>query len=161
MLLVSDQIIDYELQKLTRKRESYRFSVHRADPQLVGAALNFLGDKWLELVSVARPSPGVTKRHIGPLATGNKVIETDRVINKLLNSWPKLIGIEMEAGGVASGCFQAVSQPGFFMVRGVSDLADENKQTEEVKRWRSYACDVAAAYTIALLKSGPVLPLQS
>lgn len=159
-VLISDQVIDYELQSVKKKAESYRFSVHRAEPQLVGAAQNFLGDDWLQLISIPRPYPGVPKRHVGPIATGNKVIETESVIDQLLNSWPKLIGIEMEAGGVASGCFQAATRPGFFMVRGVSDLADENKQTEEVKAWRSYACDVAASYAIALLQSGPTFPSQ-
>ena len=40
---------------------------------------------------------------------------------------PSLIGVEMEAGGVASAAFQAASRPGFFMVRGVSDVADPDK----------------------------------
>ena len=44
------------------------------------------------------------------------------------------------------------------MVRGVSDLADEDKGTEEVERYRIYACDIAAQYTIDLLQDGPVIP---
>jgi hypothetical protein len=40
----------------------------------------------------------------------------------------------------------------FFMVRGVSDLADRAKGDD----WRHYACDVAATYAVALLDSGPV-----
>ena len=40
------------------------------------------------------------------------------------------------------------------MVRAVSDMADES--TEDVERWRAYACEVAAAYAVALLRSGPV-----
>ncbi len=43
--------------------------------------------------------------------------------------WPKLIGVEMEAGGAASACFQAPQPPGFFMVRAVSDMADEKKSS--------------------------------
>lgn len=42
------------------------------------------------------------------------------------------------------------------MVRGVSDLADEHKGSADVEKWRSYACDAAASFAIALLKSGPV-----
>ena len=42
------------------------------------------------------------------------------------------------------------------MVRCVSDLADENKEKHDVKKWRLYACDVAASFAIGLLKSGPV-----
>jgi hypothetical protein len=47
--------------------------------------------------------------------------------------------------------------PEFFMVRGVSDFADEAKGSAGVEEWRSYACEVAAAYTIGLLQSEPVV----
>ena len=70
--------------------------------------------------------------------------------------WPKLIGVEMEAGGVASAAFEATSKPGVLMVRGVSDLADQNKDSAQVAGWREYACKVAAMYAVSLLKSGPV-----
>jgi nucleoside phosphorylase len=155
-VLVSDLVVDYELQKVMADGESYRFDPHKADPRLVGAAQNLLGNQWQEIIEVPRPLVGEPKRHIGPVATGDKVVERTAFLNQLLVHWPKLIGIEMEAGGVASGCFEAVRQPGFFMVRGVSDLADENKQTEGVKGWRSYACDVAASYAVALLRTGPI-----
>ena len=51
---------------------------------------------------------------------------------------------------------QAAMQPKFFMIRAVSDLADKNKGMVEVEQWRPYVCDVAAAYTIGLLQSGPI-----
>ena len=70
--------------------------------------------------------------------------------------WAKLVGVEMEAGGTASAAFQAANNPGFFMVRGVSDLADAAKDSDAVDRWRAYACEVAAAYAIGLLRSGPI-----
>ncbi|HEX3955209.1 MAG TPA: hypothetical protein VHZ03_01100 [Trebonia sp.] len=42
------------------------------------------------------------------------------------------------------------------MIRCASDLADSEKDSERVQRWRSYACGTAAAYTVEFLKSGPV-----
>ena len=66
----------------------------------------------------------------------------------------------MEAAGVATAAFQSPDQPGFFMVRCASDLADEHKGSVEVEKWRTYACNAAASFTIALLKSGPV-PLSN
>jgi hypothetical protein len=59
-------------------------------------------------------------------------------------------------GGRGNGCVPIHREAGFFMVRGVSDLADEHKGSEDAERWRPYACDVAASFAIALLKSGPV-----
>lgn len=156
-VLVSDQIVDYELQKLTAKGAQVRWEVHRADARLVGAARNFSPHEWLPLLATERPEHGMPKRHIGPIASGDKVIAFNKVLSKYRKAWPAIIGVEMEAAGVATAAFQAAQSPGFFMVRGVSDLADENKNTAGVQNWREYACDAAASYAIALLKSGPVL----
>jgi hypothetical protein len=54
-VLISDQVVDFELQKVTQEGQEVRYSVHRADPSLVNAAKNYLSDDWLELISVKRP----------------------------------------------------------------------------------------------------------
>jgi len=154
-VLIADQIADYELQKLTPQATSIRWQVHRVDPRLLGAARNLRGDGWLQLVTSARPDAGTPRRHIGPVCTGDKVI-ANSLLDDYRDIWEKLIGVEMEAGGTASAAFQAANHPGFFMVRGVSDLADAAKDSGEVQQWRAYACDVAAAYAIGLLQSGPI-----
>jgi nucleoside phosphorylase len=158
-ILVSDQVVDYELQKMSPEGAEVRYSVHRADPSLVGAAQNYVGEGWPDLLQVKRPRKGKPKRLVGPIATGDKVIAFQDILNRYRSDWPKLVGVEMEAGGVASACFQAAEPPGFFMVRSVSDMADDQKESVAVKKWRPYACDAAAAYTIGLLQSGPVLPI--
>ena len=157
-ILVSDQVVDYELQKITSTGPKVRYSVHRANPRLHGATQSLKIDRWQALIQEQRPSEGQSKRLIGPVATGDKVIAFGDVLNQYRDDWPKLIGVEMEAGGVASAAFQSASQPGFFMVRGVSDLADADKDNVSVLNWRAYACDVAASYVIALLQNGPVPP---
>ena len=128
--------------------------MYRADPRLLEAARN-LGNDWRHLIKKRRPQPGKSQCHIGPVATGDKVVAVKEVIEQYRNDWPKLIGIEMEAGGVASAAFQSAQQPGFLMIRGVSDRADENKND----KWRHYACHAAAAFAVTLLQKGPV-PLK-
>jgi nucleoside phosphorylase len=159
-ILISDQIVDYELQKITAEGPQIRWEVHRASPRLIAAASDFGLARWKDLVTIERPDKGVPKRHLGPIASGDKVIAFDDALAKYRDTWPKLIGVEMEAGGAAAAAFQAANAPAFFMVRGVSDLADTKKNSLQVQKWRSYACDIAAAYAIALLRSGPV-PLAS
>lgn len=161
-VLVADQIVDYEIQTLLPDDPEMRLQVFRADPRLLEAC-NSLGDAWKELIQVLRPAPGEPRVRIGPIASGDKVIAYSKVVDQLRNRWPKLLGVEMEAGGVAAAAFQSPEKPGFFMVRGVADLSDENKYTDQVKKWRSYACDVAAAYAISLLKSArvPLVDLES
>ena len=150
-VLIPDQIADYEHQKLTNDGPQIRWDVHRADPRLLEAAKH-QGENWHRLIKKRRPQQGKSQCLIGPIATGDKVVATKDVLEHLRGVWPKLVGIEMEAGGLASAAFQSAQQPGFLMIRGVSDLADENKDDT----WRQYACHAAAAYAIALLQSGPV-----
>jgi nucleoside phosphorylase len=131
------------------------------DPGLLGAVRNFTDKGWIYLVQEKRPVKGKPTRKVGCIATGDKVIAFAELLEKHRRDWPKLIGVEMEAGGVASACFQAVTKPGFFMIRCASDLADANKDSVTVSKWRSYACDVAAAYAVGLLQSGPIVSKAS
>jgi nucleoside phosphorylase len=155
-ILIADQIVDYELQKLTSQDTQVRWEVQRAHPRLLNACHNFMGESWQELLRIERPARSKPKRHTGPIASGDKVIAFGDILERHREAWPKLIGVEMEAAGVATAAFQSSEPPGFFMVRCVSDLADENKGSADVEKWRSYACDAAASFAIALLKSGPV-----
>ena len=133
-VLVSDQVVDYELQKLTEETK-IRWQVHRVDPRLLGAAQNVLGDEWQQLLAQKRPGRGKPRQHFGPICTGDKVI-ANGLIDEYREVWSKLIGVEMEAGGTASAAFQAANSPGFFMIRGVSDLADGKKDSSDVAKWR-------------------------
>jgi nucleoside phosphorylase len=156
-VIIADQIVDYELQKQTPRGPDIRYEVYRVSPRLLSAARNLKITPWQKLITTRRPSRGTAKRHIGPIASGDKVVAYGKALTKYRSTWSKLIGVEMEAGGAAVASFQAANAPEFFMVRGVSDFADEAKGSTEVEQWRTYACEVAAAYTIGLLQSGPVL----
>ena len=46
------------------------------------------------------------------------------------------------------------------MIRCVSDQAG-NKASKKVNLWRAYACDVAAAFAITMIRSGPIPPRKS
>ena len=155
-LLVSEQVVDYELQKITEKGVEVRWSVHKASRRLYAASLNLLGDGWAKRIEAKRPTEGAPRLHVGPIASGDKVVAVGSVLAEYRSVWPTLVGVEMEAAGVASACFAAAKQPEFFMVRGVSDLADENKNAAETDGFRAYACDVAATYAVELLRSHPI-----
>jgi nucleoside phosphorylase/ankyrin repeat protein len=155
-ILVADQIADYELQKFKDGAGSIRWQVFRVDQRLLIAAQNFPASDWAHAVEPLRPAPGQPKVHLGPICTGNKVVADESLAAQFREVWSKLVGVEMEAGGVASAAFQSASSPGFFMVRGVSDLADGEKDADTTRNWREYACRVSASYAINLLRTGPV-----
>ena len=141
----------------SENRPEIRWKGYPASPRLLGAVRNLTSADWLELAPEGKPGDQPPVRHIGPIASGDKLIAVEEVLARLRAHWPELIGVEMEAAGVVAASFQAAKPPEFFMVRGVSDLADEEKNSAHVRRWRPYACDIAASYTVALLKSGPIV----
>jgi nucleoside phosphorylase len=155
-VLISEQVVDYELQKITTNGIEVRWSVHKASRRLYAAALNVIGDAWTKRIATPRPNDGLPRIHVGPIASGDKVVAVQSVLDEYRNVWPALVGVEMEAAGVASACFAAATQPEFFMVRGVSDLADEAKNAPTTAPYRPYACHVAAAYVVELIRNRPV-----
>jgi nucleoside phosphorylase len=155
-VLVADQIVGYEMQKVRAKGADVHWNVYKVAKGMELHARDLRANEWQPLVTAVRPEPGEPKCYIGPIASGNKVIAYGDVVRRYQGVWSQLIGVEMEAAGVAAAAFQQAQAIPFFMVRGVSDLADEAKDSVEVKRWRAYACDVAAAYTVALLGRGPI-----
>lgn len=157
-VLIAEQFVDYELAKLTDEGSKLRYQTFRVDPRLYGAAQNLSG--WEASVKEARPEAGKPHMHLGIVISGDKLQAATDALKPYKADWPKLIGVEMEATGVAAAAWEAVNKPGVLMVRGVSDLADAKKGSGRVKKWRAYACDVAAAYAVSLLRDGPV-PLRA
>jgi nucleoside phosphorylase len=158
-VIVADLIADYSLGKQavdgTRKITWQGYGV---DPRMLSTANN-LRQGWEELVQVARPAPGTSKRVKGVIASGGDVVAYPELIRAYQSTWRKLVGVEMEGGGLAAALRATVSAPAFLMIRGVSDIADELGNSETKALWRGYACHVAAAYAIGLLQEGPCPPL--
>jgi nucleoside phosphorylase len=157
-VLLAEQFVDYEQQTLAADGARLRYQTFRADPRLYGAAQHL--SRWEAAVRATRPTEGSPSVHTGIVISGDKVQAKAAALAPYKADWPKLIGVEMEAAGVAAAAWEAASKPGVLMVRGVSDLADSEKGSARVKTWRPYACDVAAAFAISLLRDGPV-PLRA
>jgi nucleoside phosphorylase/CO dehydrogenase nickel-insertion accessory protein CooC1 len=155
-VMVASQVADYTVGKVRvgASREDH-WTAYPADADLLDAALNF-STGWEDLVSVAPPEQTTPTRHVGVVASGGDVIASKKQLQSYRGDWPKLIGVEMEGASVAAGLHDDIVRPRFLMIRGVSDLADGEKSTATKKAWRSYACHVAAAYAIGLLRDGPV-----
>ncbi len=159
-ILIAEQIADYESQKMTAEGNQIRWSAHPVDHRLLEFSRGMVASIWQNDIRVTRPEKAdqMPKRHQGTITTGDKVIAVTELLESFKNqNWPKLIGVEMEAGGVVVSAHQSAHRPGFFMVRCVSDQA-ANKASKKVKPWRPYACDAAAAFAITMIRSGPIPP---
>jgi nucleoside phosphorylase len=156
-VMVARSIADYTVGKVREdgSREE-RWVMHPADAVLLHAA-NAFGTGWEGLVTLARPEgTEAPVRHGGVIASGGDVIASKDLIALYTKDMPKLIGVEMEGGGVAAALHGHQLRPRFLMIRGVSDLADGDGNADTKKRWRAYARHAAAAYAIGLLQEGPV-----
>lgn len=75
----------------------------------------------------------------GTLASTDEVVSSESWTGVLLEQWPKLLGIEMEAGGVCAAAKHHDLQVA--VVRGVSDMADLSKSDTQ---WRRRAVKTVA-----------------
>lgn len=152
-VMIATQVADYSLAKQIDGERKVRWEVTPSGASLIDSANN-IDSKWVNQIKHTRPIPGIVEKIKGVIASGGDVISDDDVIKLYSENWPKLIGIEMESGGVASGINQTVERPEFLMVKSVSDFG-KDKHNPEVKPWRKYACHTAAAFVFGLIKSGP------
>lgn len=152
-VLIATQVADYTLGKQEAGKRAIRWTVFPSGASLLDSANNVERD-WERDIKVERPDSRKIERVKGVIASGGDVIKDDQVIAAYSESWPKLIGIEMESGGVAAGVHQTSDHPEFLMIKGVSDFG-KNKHAPKVKPWRYYACHAAAAFALNLIRSGP------
>ena len=161
-VMVARSVADYTVGKVGEDgtREE-RWEMYPADPGLLHAANAFGSARCEDLVAEPRPEgTDEPARHAGVIASGGDVIASKDLIALYRKDMPKLIGVEMEGGGVAAALHGHKLRPRFLMVRGVSDLCDGEGNAAMKKRWRAYARDVAAAYVAGLLRIGPVPAAQ-
>ena len=152
-ILVADQVVGYELAKVVRGKTERRYEVYRSDAEMLDHARSLRPAEWADGITISRPGdPNGRIRplvHIGPVLTGDKVLADSAALTELRQAWPKAIGVEMESLGVALAAHQ--NGVGFFMVKAVSDFADDEKNDN----WHGYAAAAAAHFTVAVLARSP------
>jgi nucleoside phosphorylase len=156
-VVVANQVVYYESAKLADQVQPRPF-VLQVDSLLLNRAQNFQSEHWSRAIpaSATRPdkkeaSPFV---HIGPIASGEKVIASASAIGQLTKLVPKLEAVEMESTGVGTAAFSSFKKVGFLSVRAISDFADANKGDE----WHPYSSNAAAAWLGEFIRSRPVEP---
>ena len=101
-ILIADQVVGYEQQKLQPRGPSIRWQPFRFAQELLTAARDRLPKGWRKGVRVGRPERGRSEIRFGTVASGDKVIASSDSLASMKEIWPKLLGVEMEAVGIAS-----------------------------------------------------------
>jgi len=146
-LVVATTIVDYERQRLGAEHE-FRLRYFPADQQLLAAS------KAAALTTWDRSPPGdageVSGLHFGAVLSGDKVIASPRASSSLLQRVPAALGVEMEGAGAAMAASRTVPPAKFLMIRGIVDLANEDKR-RDAELWTDETCDRLASFTAATL----------
>lgn len=141
-VVVSEQIVDYEIGKVTDGGFGPRWSVYRPDARLLAKAISWQNQNWQNYIKSRRPR-GVEKPTLrsGVFLSGNKVIADEHTAGALRAVWKKAAAIDMEAAGVASVLMHLENPPAFLTFKGICDYADATKNDD----WQEYSADAAAA----------------
>ena len=155
-IVVSDSIVYYELGKVRGGGVERRNRHFQSDRTLIGGMLNLTDGEWRKRLPPRpdgkAPTEKLPRIHVGPIASGEKVIAAVEEADRLRLGQPNLIAVEMESAGVASAAFSALKKVGFLTVRAICDFADAKKDNS----WQEYAAAAAASCLRAFLESRPV-----
>jgi nucleoside phosphorylase len=91
---------------------------------------------------------------IGLLASGAAVVQSPQIIDEILKSSRKVIGLEMEAYGIFQAAHLArPPRPRVLVAKSVADFADNRKDD----RWQEYASATSARFIYEFFTNNPDL----
>lgn len=145
-IIISEQIVDYELAKIQKDGAQVRWNVYRGDFGLMQGMKMFKSDAWFSYLKKAFPDKAVEKPNVysGIVLSGNKVIANYKEIKQFKKTWSKALAVEMEACGIAMTLHQMKNAISFVMVKSICDFADSEKNDD----WQEYASYVAAVFIL-------------
>jgi internalin A len=150
---VSSMIVDGELDGWNSPD-----AIKHSRPAVDLAEDRLYGDKaWKESVHekigrhfTAAPRP--------PLATTGAIASSDRLMkdDETLSVWLKIarqvVAVEMESAGIYKATH---GRAPFLAIRGISDVVGFKRSPD----WTTYACETAAAFAHAFLRTQPIVPI--
>jgi len=151
-IIIGEQYVYYENEKIMEGHPNdVRPQVTRGDINLLTTARNLPRESWIKNITIARPQNDnlEPQTYFGVVLTGDKIVADTDFVTELKTSWSRAIGIEMESYGASMAVEHSSPRAEFLMVKSVSDMADGKK----CDSWHDYCTDVAASYTVALIKN--------
>lgn len=91
--------------------------------------------------------PKVTARSV---ASSDALVKSSSLIQQWLTEAREVAAVEMELAGVYTAARRHDREYPILAIRGISDIVGFKRD----ETWTEYACNVAAAFAVALLKSG-------
>ncbi len=142
-VLVSEGIIPYDFKKVSEKETYQRSLSAPANKILVNRFKNLR--TWEYLL----PSDDKSKQFVGPLLSGEELIDKKGHRDKLKEENPTSIGGEMEGAGLYAACDDNCA---WIIVKGICDFADGKKDTNKDSN-QEIAASVAVSICLEVFSS--------
>lgn len=167
-VVASEQIVSYEIGKMTDDGFGPRWSVFRTDARMLSRLNSWSPQTWPQYVRTVSPSRTASRLHVGVYLSGDKVIADSTSAGVLKSVWSRAAAVDMEASAVASAIYHAPRHPPFLVLKGICDYADASKNDD----WQEYASEAAATCAFSFViehlqpgdvgvASGPAVPANA
>jgi len=118
-VLVASQVVSYEQQRIGRTNEVHRGPIAQTGPILLNRFRQALDWKFL------LPDGRQSRALVGPILSGEKLIDSQEYRDSLFDAFPQAIGGEMEGAGLQA--VAARTNLEWILVKGICDWADGRK----------------------------------
>lgn len=119
-VLISERIVSYEPERLGKEDNLNRGEEHKAGPLLLNRFRNVLG--W----QFKNPHGVQCSHQIGPILSGEKLVDDPDKKSELFSRYPAAIGGEMEGAGFAAAAERRKNE--WIVVKAICDWGDGKKQ---------------------------------
>ncbi|MEZ4373115.1 MAG: hypothetical protein R3B07_19995 [Polyangiaceae bacterium] len=133
-VLISEQVSSYELQRVGTGVPVQRGGTESAGPTLLNRSRNITGWRF------SRPDGREVAIHVGPILSGEKLIDDLDFRTSLFAAFPNAIGGEMEATGIVNAALR--EQIEWLIIKGICDWGYGKGETHQA---------LAAAAAVSLL----------
>lgn len=147
-VLICETVISYENQRLGKSKTQYR------NPPVTPGTI--LLDRFKhENGWQAEVEDGSTAvKIIGPILSGEKLIDNLRLRNRIIKQFPNSIGAEMEGAGIHAACKNKNIHE-WLIVKGICDYGDGNKGVNKENRQNIAAkCATSLCLNVLMSKTG-------
>jgi nucleoside phosphorylase len=148
-VLVADRIIAYEPSRVGPVVNEQRGHHPPAGQTLLNRFQNVIG--W----TFTGPAGEECRIRIGPVLSGEKLIDQPEFKRNLFDHYPNAIGGEMEGVGLAAAADRSRCE--WLLVKGICDWADGNKRNPHKDRDQEFAAAAAVSLTRHVLNQPGVL----
>ena len=184
-VIVHTHLVYYEFIKETEEEEEKReFDIEPASPRLknISEYINLKKENWWDFIRVRKPAKSIVRKiesfrdfirgeklsegSINPKVVSGEILCGDKLLadpesprlRRLLSEYKKAVAVEMESGGIARALYDARRigpSIEFLVVRGISDYCNKRGNQKTRDKWKKYAANAAAAFSLVIIKNVP------